>query len=78
MKNKKYGTLTKNEIRFVTDIVILWKVSLDGLRSEQRHEANSEWLRGKISAVKQLYKWTKISLDIDPKQFRAIWLSVAS
>jgi len=78
MKNKKYGTLTKNEIRFVTDIVILWKVSLDALREEQRHGMNNEWLRGKISALKQLYKWTKISLDIDPKQFRAIWLSVAN
>ena len=78
MRIKKYRTLTENEIRYVTDIVIMWKVTLNSLRSKNRAGAGEEWLQGKVAASRQLYKWTSIQLEIDPKQFRAIWLSVAN
>lgn len=78
MKIKKYRTLTANEVRFVTDLVIIWKVTLHSLRHENKTGAGSDWLAGKLAGARQLYRWTSIQLEIDPKQFRALWLSVAN
>jgi hypothetical protein len=76
MKNKKYRTLTANEVRFVTDIVIMWKVTLDSIRNGNISRENSRWQAGRLSCSRQLYRWTSVKLNIDPKQFRSIWLSV--
>jgi hypothetical protein len=76
MKNKKYRTLTTNEVRFVTDIVIMWKVTLDTLRNGDISREGARWQAGRLSCARQLYRWTSVKLNIDPKQFRSIWLSV--
>jgi hypothetical protein len=76
MKNKKYRTLTTNEVRFVRDIVIMWKVTLDSIRHGDISREGSRWQAGRLSCARQLYRWTSVQIAIDPKQFRAIWLSV--
>jgi len=75
MKNKKYRTLTANEVRFVTDIVIMWKVTLDSTRNGNISREMRDGRPGDCPA-RGNYTVDFGQNNIDPKQFRSIWLSV--